>query len=136
MFPPDSSRPEISSGGWPVRVISKKRLREFWESRPHDSDIAQRYLLFWYAIVEKASWANWAALKQTFGSADRVGHCVVFDVGNNRYRLVAIVNCNATGEGRVYVRKVMDHAEYDKNRWPDECGCNTPPPKNKSITVT
>ena len=27
------------------------------------------------------------ALKQTFESADQVGNCVVFDVGNNRFRL-------------------------------------------------
>jgi hypothetical protein len=24
---------------------------------------------------------------------------------------------------------VMDHAEYDKKRWVDECGCHNPPPK-------
>jgi len=53
---------------------------------------------------------------------------VVFDVGNNRYRLIGRVNY---ARGIVYVLKVMDHAEYDKNRWPDDCGCHKPPPKKR-----
>lgn len=32
-----------------------------------------------------------AVPKQTFGSADQVGNCVVFDVGSNRYRLIGRV---------------------------------------------
>lgn len=70
-------------------------------------------------------WANFAELKQTFGSADQVGNCIVFDVGNNRYRLIGRVNYQA---GIVYVLKVMDQAEYDKKLWPAECGCHRPPP--------
>jgi hypothetical protein len=50
----------------------------------------------------------------------------VFDVGNNRYRLIGRLNYRA---GIVYVLKVMDHKEYDKKRWVDDCGCRRPPPK-------
>jgi mRNA interferase HigB len=109
-----------------VRVISRRRLREFWESCKRGSEVAQRNLSAWYKLARHADWANFAALKQTFGSADQVGNCVVFDVGNNRFRLIGRVNYT---KGVLYVLKVMDHAEYDKKRWVEDCGCHKPPPK-------
>jgi mRNA interferase HigB len=109
-----------------VRVIAKSRLREFWESRKHDAVLAERDLSVWHKIASKADWGNFASLKQTFGSADQVGNCVVFDVGNNRFRLIGRV---IYPKGRLYVLKVMDHAEYDRARWAEECRCHKPPPK-------
>jgi mRNA interferase HigB len=109
-----------------MRVIAKSRLREFWNSRKADSKIAERDLLAWHSMAEGARWAHFAALKQTFGSADQVGNCTVFDVGNNRFRLIGRVNYR---RGIVYVLKVMDHPEYDKNLWVDACGCHKAPPK-------
>jgi mRNA interferase HigB len=109
-----------------VRVISKRKLREFRESRKGDSGIAERDLSVWYKLAKNAEWANFGALKQTFGSADQVGNCVVYDVGNNRFRLIGRVNY---AKGIIYVLKVMDHLEYDKKVWVDECGCHKPPPK-------
>jgi mRNA interferase HigB len=111
-----------------VKVISKRRLREFWESRKGDSRIAERDLSAWYKLARHAAWDNFAAMKQAFGSADQVGNCVVFDVGNNRLRLIGRVNY---AKGIVYVLRVMDHAEYDKGLWVDACGCHKPPPKRQ-----
>ena len=91
-----------------------------------DSPVAQRDLSVWYKLAKNAQWGNFASLKRTFGSADQVGNCVVFDVGNNRFRLIGRVNY---AKGILYVLRVMDHAEYDKNLWVDDCGCNKPPPK-------
>ena len=118
-----------------MRVIAKPRLRQFWESRTDGAERAERDLSAWYKAARDAEWANFAALRQTFGSADQVGNCVVFDVGNNRYRLIGRVKYARprvegalAAEGIIYVLKVMDHKEYDKNRWPDECGCHQLPP--------
>jgi mRNA interferase HigB len=108
-----------------VRVISRRRLVQFGESRKGDSAPAQRDLSVWYKLARQAEWETFAALKQTFGSADQVGNCVVFDVGNNRFRLIGRVNYR---RGIIYVLKVMDHREYDKGQWPGECGCHRPPP--------
>ncbi len=58
------------------------------------------------------------------------GNCVLFDVGNNRLRLVGRVNY---GKGIIYVLRVMDHSEYDKKSWVEDCGCHKPPPKQSSI---
>jgi mRNA interferase HigB len=109
-----------------VRVISRRRLREYLESRKRDPGLAERDLSAWYKPARNAAWGNFGALKQTFGSADQVGNCVVFDVGNNRFRLICRVNYVP---GIIYVLRVMDHAEYDKKRWIDDCGCHKPPPK-------
>jgi mRNA interferase HigB len=109
-----------------VRVIAEKRLRQFWNSRKADSKIAERDLLAWYRMAKGDKWAHFGSLKQTFGSADQVGNCVVFDVGNNRFRLIGRVNY---ARGIIFVLKVMDHAEYDKRLWIDACGCHRAPPK-------
>ncbi len=110
-----------------MRVISKRRLIEFWGSRKTDDEsrLAERDLTSWHTLARGADWDNFGALKQTFGTADAVGNCVVFDVGNNRFRLVGRINYHAH---IIYVLKVMDHAEYDKKSWVDSCGCNDPPP--------
>jgi mRNA interferase HigB len=109
-----------------VRVISKKRLRGFWKGRKADTALAERDLSAWYKLASSAAWGNFSALKQTFGSADQVGDCVAFDVGNNRFRLIGRVRY---ATGILYVLKVMDHKEYDRRNWVDECGCHRPPPK-------
>lgn len=111
-----------------MRVISRRRLREFWESRRHDTAAAQRSLATWYKLADNANWGNFATLRQTFASADQVGNCVVFDVGNNRYRLIARLNYR---RGIIYVLQVMDHGEYDRKHWIDACGCYRPPPARK-----
>jgi mRNA interferase HigB len=112
-------------------VIALSRLRSFWETRKGDASIAERDLRTWRKLANAANWSNFAELKQTFGSADKVGNYIVFDVGNNRYRLIGRV-FYAQGvhkDGRIYVLQVMDHAEYDKQRWIDDCRCHKPPPK-------
>ena len=108
-----------------VRIISRSRLVAFWEGRTADRAVAERDLAAWYKLARNAAWPNFGALRQTFGSADQVGNCVVFDVGNNRYRLIGRVNY---ARGIVYVLRVMDHREYDAGRWVEECGCRRPPP--------
>src|SRR5438874_11834496 len=92
-----------------VRVISKSALRDFVDGRTNDRDIADRDLNAWYKLAEHAVWANFGEMKQTFGSADIAGRCVVFDVGNNRFRLIARVFYESQ---KMYILKVMDHREY------------------------
>jgi mRNA interferase HigB len=61
--------------------------------------------------------------------ASLVGNCVVFNIGGNKYRLVTRVFYRSH---KVYILKIMTHAEYDENKWKDECGCFAAPPKKKS----
>lgn len=107
-------------------IIAKSHLRRFWESRTADSEVAHKDLLTWFKMAESADWSSFGSLKQTFGSADQVGNCVVFDVGNNHFRLIGRV---FYAVGKLYILRVMDHEEYDKALWIDKCGCYDPPPK-------
>jgi len=110
-----------------VRVISRAALVAFWESRKTQDERqrAKQDLSAWYKIADDAQWPNFGAPRQAFGSADKVGDCVVFDVGNNRYRLIGRIRFKT---GKLYVLAVMDHEEYDKRPWAQECGCHEPPP--------
>ncbi len=108
-----------------MRVISKSRLRQFWE-RPGQGD-AEGPLRAWYAHVGNRSvaWHSWGDIRQEFGTASLVGTCVVFNIGGNKFRLVTRVLYPSQ---KVFILKVMAHAEYDDDRWKTDCGCFAPPP--------
>jgi mRNA interferase HigB len=61
--------------------------------------------------VVAAGWSDPAAVKRMFGSADilRDGR-VAFDIGGNKYRLVAWVNYQY---GVICVRFIGAHRDYD-----------------------
>jgi mRNA interferase HigB len=96
-----------------MHIISRKALWEFWETQP-DAELPLRQ---WEAIVRRAEWRDWADLKVTYGSADEVEKNVVFDFGGNKYRLIAIVSYP---QGKVYIRHVLTHKEYDRGTWKND----------------
>ena len=53
-------------------------------------------------------------LQKTFRDAENVLGQVVFNIGGNKYRLIAAVTYQA---GTVQIEDVLTHAEYDKGRW-------------------
>ena len=112
-----------------MRVISKSRLVQFWETP--DREDAEGPLRAWYTHVSSRSvdWINWNDVKRDFASASHVGNCVVFNIGGNKYRLVARVLFSSH---KVFILKVMTHRDYDNGKWKEECGCHEPPPKKKS----
>ena len=91
-----------------MRIISRRRLREFWEGHPD----AERPLNTWYGIVKTKTYNTPHEVKQDFASASFLGGSrTVFDIGGNKYRLVVDMRYDL---GRVYVREVLTHDEYDK----------------------
>ncbi|MGL5095108.1 MAG: type II toxin-antitoxin system HigB family toxin, partial [Planctomycetia bacterium] len=72
------------------------------------------------------AWRSWSDVKAEFGSASLVGNCVVFNIGGNKYRLATRILYRSR---KVFVLRVMTHAEYDEKSWKAECGCFEPPPK-------
>jgi mRNA interferase HigB len=93
-----------------VHIITRKRLKEF-SARYKD---AEAPLGVWYAIVSKTDFGPFADLKRIFKSADKVGKFTVFDIGGNKFRLVAAVHYNRK---KVYIRHVLTHVEYDRGTW-------------------
>ncbi|MBX9627616.1 MAG: type II toxin-antitoxin system HigB family toxin [Gemmataceae bacterium] len=96
-----------------MHVISKKQLREFWTIRPR----AKKPLDAWYQTARKAVWESFADIRAAFPAADQVGKFTVFDIGGNKYRLAVVVHFN---RGKLFIRRVMTHAEYDEGKWKDE----------------
>jgi mRNA interferase HigB len=97
-----------------MHVISPKMLREFWALHPD----AEAPLTAWKRAARTASWASFDDVKAVFGKrVDRYKRFVIFDIGGNKYRLVAAIHYN---RGRVYVRHVLTHAEYDRGKWKDD----------------
>lgn len=93
-----------------MHVISRKRLREFWE-RPDCGD-AQQPLKAWYAEARAATWKTPAELKATFGTASILkGGRVVFNIAGNKCGLVVAINYPSHV---MYVRFVGTHEEYDR----------------------
>lgn len=65
--------------------------------------------------MARAEWGSFDDAKAVFGKrADQYKQFVIFDVGGNKYRLIAAVHYNT---GRVYIRHVLTHAEYDRGKW-------------------
>lgn len=91
-----------------LRIISRRPLRTFGE-RYAD---ARGPLDAWYRIVRGREYRTPHELRGDFPRASFLSdRRVVFDIGGNRYRLVVDVRYDL---GRVYVRDVLTHAEYDR----------------------
>jgi len=104
------------TGGSPLRIISKRKLREFWEEHTDAEDP----LLDWYNVTRKSSWQNLAGVRRSFRRADPVGDCTVFNIKGNDYRLITVIRYKVQ---RVYTLHVLTHKEYDKEKWKDDCSC-------------
>ena len=68
----------------------------------------------WYRIAKRAAWATFADVKQSFNTTDFVAPYVVFDIGGNKFRLIAEINFNRSV---LFIRSIMTHAEYEKGEW-------------------
>lgn len=100
------------------RVISVKRLREFWR-RHADAEAALRE---WYRTASKAEWHSLRDVRLDYSHADPVivasrRTVVVFNICGNKYRLVADVLYRVQV---IYVCAVLTHADYSKDRWKEK----------------
>src|SRR5262249_15160258 len=100
-----------------MRIITRKRLREFAKKYPD----ANRPLQKWYRTFREAQWENLQDVRRVFRHADTVtvgsGRTVtVFNICGNKYRLIAAIHYNRK---RVYVLRLLTHAEYSKEFWKD-----------------
>jgi mRNA interferase HigB len=91
-----------------LRIISRKALREFGEKHAD----ARKPLDAWYRIVTGRDYRWPHELRQDFPTASFLGaRRTVLNIGGNRYRLVVDMRYDL---GRVYVRDVLTHEEYDR----------------------
>jgi len=91
-----------------LRIISRKPLRDF----ATDHADATEPLEAWYRILKGRDYSSPHELRKDFPTASFLGsRRTVFNIGGNKYRLVADVPYDL---GRVYVRNVLTHPEYDR----------------------
>ena len=93
-----------------MHIIAKPALVAFWKKHPD----AEQPLLAWYRIMSNQVFTDFNDLRATFGSADYVSGLTVFNIGGNKYRLIAAIHYNRR---KVYIRQVLTHAEYDRDGW-------------------
>lgn len=97
-----------------MHIISRRKLAAFFATNA----AARKPLEAWFKIVSQASWSNFVDLRQTFPSADLVGRLTVFNLGGNKFRLIAKVTYRmGTTKGTVFIRNILTHADYDKGGW-------------------
>src|SRR5438876_503269 len=98
-----------------MRVITRKRLREFAETHPDAVEPLQK----WYRHVRQATWGSLQDVRRVYPPADAVtvasgGTVTVFNLCGNKYRLIVAIHFNRQ---RVYILRLLRHAEYSKGRW-------------------
>jgi len=71
----------------------------------------------WYRIMKTSRFANFTELRKIFPSADQVTNKTVFNIGGNKYSLIAALHYN---HGRVYIRAILTHRDYDKGTWKNQ----------------
>lgn len=91
-----------------MHVIKKKTLQDFWLRYP----AAELPLRAWLKDAAHAEWRTLHDIKHYARSADIVGdNRVIFNIGGNKFRLVVLC---LLSKGRLYIRFVGTHAEYDR----------------------
>jgi len=68
-----------------MHIITRRRLLEYGGKHPDASEPLDR----WYRIVKHTDFQTVVSLQKTFPHADQVGNLTVFNIGGNKYRLIA-----------------------------------------------
>ncbi len=96
-----------------MRIVSHRKIIEFSKKYSDSS----RPLESWYKIIFHSNFKTFNDLRKTFPSADNVGKFTVFNIGGNKYRLIAAIHYNTQ---ILYIRYILTHKDYDKGKWKEE----------------
>ena len=93
-----------------MRIISKRTLREFWESSPQYAD-AKSSLEVWHGETLRATWKTTQEIKGQFCSASILkNNRVVFNISGNKYRLIVSIDYDRQA---CFIRLIGTHKQYD-----------------------
>lgn len=92
-------------------MIALSTLKAYWRRHPGRTD-AKAAALAWYRHAKLADWSSPAVLRKDMATASVLPDGrVVFNIGGNKYRLVAWINYPYRV---LYIRFFGTHAEYDR----------------------
>jgi mRNA interferase HigB len=86
------------------------RARNFIKKHPKSGSP----LSTWKEAAIEASWINFADIRNTFNGVDWYKEAIIFDIGGNKFRLIAICRFEL---GTLYIDKILTHDEYDRGVW-------------------
>jgi len=92
-----------------LTVYGEAAITKFTKKYASSRKPLQRFLV----IARKAEWPHFPAVKQTFPATDYAPSTgtLIFDIGGNKYRLVARVDFE---EKLLYIQRVLTHEEYSR----------------------
>lgn len=99
-----------------MRIIKNTRLQELAERHPATVSAVAH----WKTLIA-GSFTNFVELRRVFPHADQVTvksqrTITIFNLGRS-HRLITAIHYNAQ---RVFILRLLTHAEYDKNTWKHE----------------
>src|SRR5260364_278899 len=93
-----------------MHVIAMPLQIDFSPNRPD----AKYPMQAWFRLMTRQTFADFNELRVTFPTADYVAGVTVFNMGGNKYRLIAAIDYN---RHKVFIRTVLTHPEYDQGHW-------------------
>lgn len=91
-----------------MHIITRSRLTEFGKTHAD----AAAPLREWARVLRRKDYRQHLGVRKDFPFADFIGpRRAVFNICGNRYRLVVDMRYDL---GRVYIRHVVTHGEYDR----------------------
>ncbi|MFK7911636.1 MAG: type II toxin-antitoxin system HigB family toxin [Akkermansiaceae bacterium] len=101
-----------------MHISTRRRLTEYASKHPN----AAASLSAWHNVAKAARWKSISEVRQTFPHADAAqvasGKTVtIFNIAGNNHRLVTAIHYNT---GKVFILKILTHAQYDKPHWKKE----------------
>ena len=91
-----------------MHIITRTRLTEFARKQVG----AANSLREWARVMRRKRYASHLEVRRDFPTVDFIGpRRAVFNIGGNKYRLVVDMRYEL---GRIHVRHVVTHAEYDR----------------------
>ena len=93
-----------------MRIISNSAWRAFAALHPQANEPLQG----WRRVIEKNRFDHWTELKAALNTIDKLGELTVFDIGGNKYRLIAYIRFE---KQILYIKAVLSHQDYDKGAW-------------------
>ena len=95
-----------------------RRENEYFREHQEKEELYKAALEAWHAEAKSADWSSPADVKARYGTASILkGGRVVFNICGNKYRLIAAIHYD---RGKVYVRHMLTHKEYDLGKWKDD----------------
>ena len=97
-----------------MHIVTKKHLSDAAAQYPD----AAKEIWAWYKIVKASRWASFLDVRRVVPDADAVKGYVIFNIRQNRYRLLTIMHYarekdGQLTEGHVYLRSFLTHKEYE-----------------------